>query len=364
MEQAVRSFVLTLEQESAWTEFIQGLPLACQDVFLLPGYARVFGKVYGAGIFCLTASEGVACSVYLMRPVHTLPFYAEDPVTAPLFDIITPEYSGPVIAAQSPQYLNVAEAFVKYFDDYCVQQRFVSEFGRMHPYFIHDERVRALLHAQKNRQVITVDITLSADDLWKGFSKGNKSSIKKARREGISVRRMTAAEGIPLFYRLYKKTMDRAQAKAFYYFSEGFFQELFAFLPGQASLFGAYYQGEVIAASVFLHHGIYMHYYFSGSDERFLHLCPNNLMVYEALLWGKAQGYQTVNLGGGYHCNGDDSLFAFKASFSSQRRDFYVYQKIFSQEQYDYLCALYRRDKESRHEPVEEGNGFFPLYRR
>lgn len=357
---------MTLTQADAWEKYILSLPLKYQDVFLFPGYARLFGNVYGAdaGIFCLSTAESQACNAYLLRPVHTLPFYSRMKDPAQLFDIITPEYSGPVIAGKSRTGQDAANVFFREWSAFCAHQGYIAEFGRMHPYYIEEEQIRMILGARKNRQIVTLDLTQPEKSLWKGFSKGNRSSIKKALREGVTVKRIEPdTDAIKAFYQVYVKTMKRAEARAFYFFSESFFRDLFLFLPSQSSLFAAYYQGQIIAASIFLHHGLYMHYYFSGSDERFLHVCPNNLMVHEALRWGKAQGYQRCNLGGGYHANGNDTLFSFKASFSASRADFYTYRRVYDQTRYDAVCQAYFDYHAVPEEKRLSSGSFFPIYR-
>lgn len=97
-----------------------------------------------------------------------------------------------------------------------------------------------------------------------------------------------------------------------------------------------------------------MNYHLSGSVGEYSYLAPTNLLLYEAALWGCANGCNTLYLGGGVG-SGEDSLFKFKKSF--YRKDdlpqFFIGKKVFDQEKYDMLLNL-RGTVDSN---------FFPKYR-
>jgi lipid II:glycine glycyltransferase (peptidoglycan interpeptide bridge formation enzyme) len=157
--------------------------------------------------------------------------------------------------------------------------------------------------------------------------------------------------------------MQRNNALENYYFPFAYFEDIFRFLPRQASLFTATVDGRVIAASIYLHHKHYFHYYFSASDGQFFSRCPNNLMVYEAIRWAQAQGFHYCSLGGGYHRNGEDSLFAFKASFSQERAPFHVYRRIHNPQWYEALAGAYASEKKISLQDALQSQ-YFPVYRQ
>ena len=83
-------------------------------------------------------------------------------------------------------------------------------------------------------------------------------------------------------------------------------------------------------------------------------MAPGNLILYEAALWGCANGYKTFYLGGGVGSE-EDNLFKFKrAFFKGDLNHFYIGKKIYNQEQYDTLINV-RREIENK--------GYFPKYR-
>ncbi|MBP2029954.1 lipid II:glycine glycyltransferase (peptidoglycan interpeptide bridge formation enzyme) [Methanohalophilus levihalophilus] len=155
--------------------------------------------------------------------------------------------------------------------------------------------------------------------------------------------------------------MERIDANTKYFFPKSFFYNLFDLLGENATLFIAEYNNNPIAASVFLNDHDFVHYYLSGSNPDFRNLCSTNLILYEAIIWAKAEGYKIFELGGGYKAG--DSLYKFKSSFSSTTEIFYIYKKIHKQELYDLLCDL-----KAKYEGIDVSDlmtsGYFPAYRK
>jgi len=162
------------------------------------------------------------------------------------------------------------------------------------------------------------------------------------------------------FYRLYKSTMRRNNASEWYYFSPDFWNESFTLLDDKITLFCAGYNNTIIAAASFLHEGETVHYFLGGSDSNYLALRPNNLLMYQAILWAKSQGYKFFNLGGAYGDN--DDLARFKAAFSKLTITFYTYRMIHNKSVYDELCQNHQAYYLMLGQQACNTN-FFPQYR-
>ena len=156
------------------------------------------------------------------------------------------------------------------------------------------------------------------------------------------------------FIDIYNSTMERDNAEEYYYFKPEFYNSICYDLPENAQVFYAVKDDEIIAASIMIAANGRMNYHLSGSKFEYRSLAPTNLLLYKAALWGCANGYKTLYLGGGVG-SGEDNLFKFKKSF--YRKDdllrFYIGKKIYLQERYDELIAM--------REPVN--SGYFPMYR-
>lgn len=149
--------------------------------------------------------------------------------------------------------------------------------------------------------------------------------------------------------------MDRDHAEDYYYFEKDFYIAILEELSENAQVFYAEKDGIVIAASIILTANGMMNYHLSGSIREYSNLAATNLLLYKAALWGCANGYKTLYLGGGVG-SGEDSLFKFKRSFyKGNLSRFYIGKKVFDKIGYDILLDL-RTDKISDEK-------YFPLYR-
>ena len=96
-----------------------------------------------------------------------------------------------------------------------------------------------------------------------------------------------------------------------------------------------------------------MNYHLSGSLREYSSLAATNLILYKAALWGFANGYKSLYLGGGVG-SGEDNLFRFKKAFyKGNLNHFFIGKRIFKQDKYDELVGMRK--------PIE--TGFFPKYR-
>jgi lipid II:glycine glycyltransferase (peptidoglycan interpeptide bridge formation enzyme) len=179
--------------------------------------------------------------------------------------------------------------------------------------------------------------------------------IRKAQKNGVTIRHGRDPELFESFRSIYNSTMDKDHAQAYYYFDAPFYQSIHDDLAEHAEIFYAVWEDRIIAASIMLACNGKMNYHLSGSLREYANLAPSNLLLYEAALWGCANGCKTLYLGGGVG-SGEDSLFKFKRAFyrGEDLLRFHIGKKIFDRERYDTLVSLRDDLPES---------GFFPRYR-
>ena len=56
-------------------------------------------------------------------------------------------------------------------------------------------------------------------------------------------------------------------------------------------------EDKIVESSVFFHFGTSAIYKFGASDTNFLHLRPNNLIMWEAIKWRRNRSFRTLSLG-------------------------------------------------------------------
>jgi CelD/BcsL family acetyltransferase involved in cellulose biosynthesis len=140
-------------------------------------------------------------------------------------------------------------------------------------------------------------LTAGPDTLWSGLRKPVQRQIKKSQGLGVQVHIAKRREDMAHFYRLHLHTRSKkhgmpAQPQRFFF---GLWDAFAA--NGAMQLLLAEYQGSIIAGMILLASGTTVRYAYGASDESFLSLAPNNLLMWAAITWGCGQGYQTLDLG-------------------------------------------------------------------
>jgi hypothetical protein len=155
--------------------------------------------------------------------------------------------------------------------------------------------------------------------------------------------------------------MDRVNADDYYYFDRKYFKGLMEAEDLSMHLFSALYEGEVICSTIFSLCSEIVQSYLGGTKSAFLRCSPDRLVSDEARLWANGTGARFFHLGGGLGAR-EDSLFNFKAGFSHNRHDFYVWRLVVDKRAYGTLSnAKEQWNKEHGQKPISKG--FFPYYR-
>lgn len=135
------------------------------------------------------------------------------------------------------------------------------------------------------------------DAIWSGLRKPVQRQVKKSQKLGVQVRIAQQRDDVAQYYRLHLQTRCKkhgmpAQPRSY------FFELWDAFArSGAMQLLLAEYQSTVIAGMVMLASGTTIRYAYGASDEQYLHLAPNDLLMWTAIKLGCTLGYQTLDMG-------------------------------------------------------------------
>jgi CelD/BcsL family acetyltransferase involved in cellulose biosynthesis len=161
-----------------------------------------------------------------------------------------------------------------------------------------------------------VDLTPGLEEVERRYASQVRRNVRKARREGVDVRRRVDAGALEDFYALHLRTRRRlgvpTQPKAFVL-------GLGALLDaGHGFVSIAALGGRPVAAAVFLHAGGTLTYKYGASDPEFQQARPNNLVFSDAIAWGCAQGLRELDLG--RTDLGHEGLRSFKRSWGADEQ--------------------------------------------
>lgn len=340
--------VFSLEQTEQWDAVVRSFKK--YDVYWLSGYVKAF-KLHGDGeplLFFYDGGSTRGINVVMKRDVAEDKRFQGIIGKGKYYDFSTPYgYGGWIIEGEN------TERLFKEYLNWIEKNEIISEFTRFHPIVKNHDICRIFYEVNKLGEVVHMDLS-SPDHIWNYMASKNRNMIRKAVKNGIRIYNGRFPEIYKKFRIIYNNTMNRDCAEDYYYFGEQFYESLLEDLPQNAQVFWAEKDGKIIAISIMIGANSYLNYHLSGSLREFNSLAPSNLLLYQAALWGCANGYKTFYLGGGVG-SGEDSLFKFKKAFyKGNLNHFFIGKRIYNQEKYSKLLSL-RTDIENP--------GFFPVYR-
>lgn len=142
-----------------------------------------------------------------------------------------------------------------------------------------------------------LDLAGDSDDAWQNIHNSARRAIRKARSEGVSVRRAESKADLRSFFELHLRTRKGkygllAQPYAFF---ENIWDSFIE--PGNGSLLVAVLDDRVIAGVVFLRWQDTIYYKFSASDFQFANARPNDLIIWTAIESSVQDGVTTLDFG-------------------------------------------------------------------
>ena len=333
-----------------WRQHLEAMP---HDFYHLPDYVELCAKHEGGAAAAFYAEEGQSTFLVPLL-IHSLP--PELGAPSNWQDCVSPYgYSTPLIAPSQdmlPDFLNA----------FCLaarQRGIVTAFFRLHPLLTLDHRaLRKFGQLIRHGQTVYFDLAQSKEDLWSQVSMNHRRNIKKLVRLGFRIS-FDDWTRLPDFISLYHATMRRVEAGDAYYFSREYFEDLRAKLGDRLHLACVLTEtGEAAAAGLFVSTDGIVQYHLGGTAAPYLSLAPFKLVIDFMWRWAQDGSHRALHLGGGVGAT-EDSLFHFKAGFSSMRGEFYSYRVIVDHERNRILeqAAGFQSSSSDPKQPA-----FFPRY--
>lgn len=141
-----------------------------------------------------------------------------------------------------------------------------------------------------------LDLARPQDDVWQGLESRCRNTVRKAQKNGITVRTETDDRFLDQFWD--QSLAVFANSGLTPGFSRALLQAMWDELVphGLLTVFSAFH-GERRAASVMILHDDQTAYYWAGAtDQELLSLSPNNLLLWEAIVAMQARGLRTLDM--------------------------------------------------------------------
>lgn len=142
-----------------------------------------------------------------------------------------------------------------------------------------------------------IDLTKSEEELLKSFTSKTRYNIRLAERRGVTVHEDDSEKA---FNRYLDLTRETTQRQAFFAHTEKYHRLMWKTLKdaGIAHLFTATYKEEIITTWILFKWRDFLYYPYGASTEKHKEVMANNLMMWEAIKFGKKLGLKTFDLWG------------------------------------------------------------------
>ncbi len=163
-----------------------------------------------------------------------------------------------------------------------------------------------------------IDLTPSEEELLKSFSSKTRYNIRVAQKHGVTIQEDNSDKSFEEYWRLHSETTSR---QGFFSHTKRYHQLMWQILSkaGIAHILAAKYNNEVITTWVVFTYDGFLYYPYGGSTDKYKNVMANNLMMWEAIKFGKKHNLATFDLWGREENKG---FTKFKEGYNPQVVDF------------------------------------------
>jgi hypothetical protein len=354
--------LISLDEPAAWSEFLARC--GDYDSYHLPGYHQAVRQPddLASYLFAFESPSGAAALPLVIRRIPG----TEDADGGYFCDASSVYgYPGLVtsVAPSDPAAGEFRREFHRSLQRMLGSLRAITLFVRQNPLLPSEWLFDGLADPVVGGPTVAVDLRQPESVQFEAMARTHRYDIRKACRDGMTIREDVDFAEIDLFRRIYAQTMRRVGAGEEYDFSPEYFTGLRRHLGDRVRLFFAELDGRVHSAAIFLMGQRIIQYHLSGIADEFRHVRGGiRLTLDHVRRWGSENGFWWLHLGGGLGAR-QDSLFEFKAGFSPHRCAFRTVRLVADPGLYQWLARRWRQWVE-RHGYQPADDHYFPAYRQ
>ncbi len=141
-----------------------------------------------------------------------------------------------------------------------------------------------------------LDLSKSEEELMKQLKSKTRYNIRYADKNGVTIKEDSTDEGFAKFLKLYFDTVER---QTYYGHNREYHKNVWkAMKDGIAHILIAEYQGEPLAAYELFLFDNKLYYPYGGSSDKHRNLMASNLLMWEAIRFGKRMGATEFDMWG------------------------------------------------------------------
>lgn len=164
-----------------------------------------------------------------------------------------------------------------------------------------------------------IDLDRDLDDIWDGLSSSARRAIRKAEKEGVTIRDAIDESDLRLFFDMHlriRKYKYHLVAQNYEFF-HNIWRHCLQAQGGVLKL--ACYRGEVIGGALFLEWGDTLYYKFNASSLEALEVRPNDMVVWEGIKYARRRGLTRFDFG--LSDSDQEGLLRYKRKFATEEKD-------------------------------------------
>ena len=171
-----------------------------------------------------------------------------------------------------------------------------------------------------------LDLRASEEELINKQSSKTRYNVKLAQKKGVTIVEDTTEQGLEDYLRILEETTKR---QGFYAHTPDYFRKLWESLKNSQMMhiFKAVYEGQVLVTwIVFVFNGV-LYYPYGASSSEHREVMASNLMMWEVIRFGKAQGCTSFDMWGSLGPNPDpkspwNGFHRFKKGYGGELVEF------------------------------------------
>jgi peptidoglycan pentaglycine glycine transferase (the first glycine) len=190
---------------------------------------------------------------------------------------------------------------------------------------------RAQIHNIDAEKTLILDISREDEVLQENMRKQTRYSIRRAGKDGVTVKRYSDLEALDRFYEIHHDTTVRQK---FTSYSHDYYRKSFSYTNSipesklSTEVFLAEYQGKEIAGAIIVYFGRKAFYSDGGSLSAYAKIPASYLIQWEAIQRAKELGCETYNFWGGVSPDQENTNYPwygidlFKRGFGGERIEY------------------------------------------
>jgi hypothetical protein len=160
-----------------------------------------------------------------------------------------------------------------------------------------------------------VRLGADCDQTYRRLPGSTRRNVRKATRQGVEIRLVSNASEMKEYYRIHEHTRRRhGLPPPSYSFFRNILEQVLS--KNMGSLVAAYFRGKMIAGAIFFWFAGNAIFKYGGSRTEYLHLRPNNLIMWRAIEYLSQSRCRTLHLGRTHP--GNRGLARFKAAWNAE----------------------------------------------